>query len=737
MGITGLHGFLKSIQRPCNLKKFEGQTLGVDAYGWLHRGTISCAADLVLGKPTVKYVDFALGRVRMLQHFGITPYLVFDGGPLPSKEGTEIVRAARRAESKKLGEELLRRGQMTAAFQEFQKAVDVTPYMARVLIEELKKHGVQYVVAPYEADSQLVYLEKHGIINGIVSEDSDMLVFGAKRLISKLDKHGDCIELNRNDFAACRDISLIGWTDENFRHMCILSGCDYLPNIPRIGLKTAYRNLRRYKTVEKVVRMAQFDGSNRVPPGYLESFKRAELTFLHQRVFCPLAKKLVTLNPLTEADPEKDMPFIGANFEPDVAIGIACGDIDPITKEPIRLKQSYPERAVLVRTGRESLDLSTEKKPNREIREFFTPKRIPLAELDPNSLTPSPRQPLPLQATNRYNRRSLGVNPVSTPPSTRRNASSIPNTPVNRITERNSFLARASIITQPQAQKRQRLCSDAYEQRPTEKVTGSSSRFFTVSKGPDFLAREESLCKKFKSRKLAVFSDKDAVDISPTKRLETTIAEPVLSKEATPVTPITSEITASVAGSPLQVDPPKSRGLPTAKGLPTLADERTVDADSDPSLFGSVLEYNIQQHNLKLHERFAFNQSANNCNGVMKPLGIKPTQSSLGRTTPLQRLKHRALGRSKSMNSLQADRFHYDETRPWGNMSSQQQDEVPQRSRLVSHKGSEDMITPSSDRVEDEPDEEPEANDDSTADENKSFDSLDLNKYVFKPAKAT
>ncbi|KAK2873794.1 hypothetical protein FQN49_002074, partial [Arthroderma sp. PD_2] len=363
MGITGLHGLLKSIQKPCNVKKFAGQTLGVDGYGWLHRGTVACAYELALGKPTTKYVDFAMSRVRMLQHYGVTPYIVFDGGLLPSKEKTEASRAARREESKKLGEEHMRRGKTTEAYQEFQKAVDVTPYMARVLIEELKKHKIQYLVAPYEADPQLVYLEKQGVINGIISEDSDMLVFGAKRLLSKLDKNGDCIEINRGDFAACRDISLIGWTDENFRHMCILSGCDYLANIPKIGLKTAYRSIRKYKSVERVVKMIQFDGSNRVPPGYLESFKRAELTFLHQRLFCPTAKCLVMLNSLVDGGDGEDMPYIGAMLEPGIAIGIACGDIDPITKEPIKIRSSYPERERLVRTGRQSITSSSEKKP--------------------------------------------------------------------------------------------------------------------------------------------------------------------------------------------------------------------------------------------------------------------------------------------------------------------------------------------------------------------------------------
>lgn len=51
----GLLPLLKSIQKPCNLRKFAGQTIGVDAYGWLHRGTVACALALALDKPTTKY----------------------------------------------------------------------------------------------------------------------------------------------------------------------------------------------------------------------------------------------------------------------------------------------------------------------------------------------------------------------------------------------------------------------------------------------------------------------------------------------------------------------------------------------------------------------------------------------------------------------------------------------------------------------------------------------------------
>lgn len=191
--MTGLLPLLKSIHKPTHLRHFAGQTLGVDAYGWMHRGTVACAMELAEGKPTRRHIDFVMHRVRMLIHFGVKPYLVFDGDYLPSKAHTEKDRAARRKESRRVGLEMLRMGRPSQAQLELQKAVDVTPLMAREIIEELTKLDVEYVVAPYEADSQLAYLEKQGLIHGVLSEDSDLLVFGVTCLLTKLDQYGECI----------------------------------------------------------------------------------------------------------------------------------------------------------------------------------------------------------------------------------------------------------------------------------------------------------------------------------------------------------------------------------------------------------------------------------------------------------------------------------------------------------------------------------------------------------------
>ncbi|KAG9914461.1 PIN domain-like protein, partial [Aureobasidium melanogenum] len=450
--------------------------LAVDAYGWLHRGTIACAIDLAQGNPTRKWLDFVMHRVRMLQHFNVTPYLVFDGDYLPSKSGTEKERAARRRESKVKGLEYLRLGKPYQAQAELQKSIDVTPEMARQLIDELRKLNLPYIVAPYEADSQMVYLERCGLVHGIVSEDSDLLVFGAHCLLTKLDQYGECIMINRDDFTACREISLVGWSDADFRLMAILNGCDYLPGIEKMGLKTAYRMIRKHKTVDRIIRSAQFEGKIKVPPGYLEAFAGAEATFLYQWVYCPESRCLVNFTePASDVDLTQ-FPCIGKHVEAEVAAAVAAGDLHPHTKQPLcppkilrnAFQSSSRSRAQALQTP----DL----KKHKSIDSFFKPQRTPLAELDPNSFTPSPSQQRLLQRSPA----SWSAEPLRRPSLLSR-AASTAHAP--QLPQRSSPGVPRNTSGSP---KRQRLCSQgSYASplsTPLERVESGTSKFFKADK---------------------------------------------------------------------------------------------------------------------------------------------------------------------------------------------------------------------------------------------------------------
>jgi exonuclease 1 len=169
-------------------------------------------------------------------------------------------------------------------------------------MQALKAEKVAYVVAPYEADAQMAYLERVGLVDGILTEDSDLLVFGCQNVLLKLDTvESTVVSISRKDFASLAStsgggISLLGWSDVEFRTMAILSGCDYLASIPGVGLKTAWSLLRKHRTVENVVSALRMEGKKTVPKGYLQAFKLAEKVFLHQRVYDPIEKTLIHLS---------------------------------------------------------------------------------------------------------------------------------------------------------------------------------------------------------------------------------------------------------------------------------------------------------------------------------------------------------------------------------------------------------------------------------------------------------
>lgn len=615
----------------------------------------------------------------MLQYFKVTPYLVFDGDDLPSKSGTETHRHRRREESKVLATELERKGKTREAFHEFTKAVDVTPYMARQLIEELKKMNVQYLVAPYEADAQLVYLEREGIIDGIMSEDSDMLAFGAKKLVSKLDQHGECVVINRADFAACTDVSLVGWTDADFRRMCILSGCDYLPNITRLGLKTAYRCIRKYRDVERALRMLQFEGQHQVPPDYLQNFKQAELTFIYQRVFCPKAGRLVTLTQPESDVVLEELTFIGDDMDPETAVGVASGDLHPTTKDPIILQplaSSKPSGSI---DRRQTLGSEAELKPNKPISSFFTPKRTPLAELDPNSLTPSPSQQqlLHRHANNSWEARPAPFRPSavgSAPSGTSGRVSS----PLVRSADRTSFLAHAARLSSFQPSKRPRLCSETEQSLPSR--PDCRSRFFASNAdGASPTGQKAMRNKKPRKSSLSVYSDEVAEDIM------SQIPDP---GETVPDAGDTATVPcrSSDQESKQQADPrhpvntrngerdePRDEG-----GRTSTMTEKSVGVESDRKTFHKVLDHHIERQNSALLSKYTFqpedNRESTKTGGLdgksshvhngpaLKSMGSTPNlerkpaaRNSPGqRLTPLQRLGRSALSRSKSLNALAA-----------------------------------------------------------------------------------
>ncbi|XP_051042330.1 exonuclease 1 [Phodopus roborovskii] len=338
MGIQGLLQFIKEASEPINVKKYKGQTVAVDTYCWLHKGAISCAEKLAKGEPTDKYVGFCMKFVNMLLSHGVKPILVFDGCTLPSKKEVERSRRERRQSNLLKGKQLLREGKVSEARECFTRSVNITHAMAHKVIKAARALGVDCLVAPYEADAQLAYLNKAGIVQAVITEDSDLLAFGCKKVILKMDQFGNGLEVDQARLGMCKQLGDV-FTEEKFRYMCILSGCDYLSSLRGIGLAKACKVLKLannpdiVKVIKKIGHYLKMNIT--VPEDYVTGFIRANNTFLYQLVFDPIQRKLVPLNTYGDDINPETLSYAGRYVDDSIALQIALGNKDIDTFEQI------------------------------------------------------------------------------------------------------------------------------------------------------------------------------------------------------------------------------------------------------------------------------------------------------------------------------------------------------------------------------------------------------------------
>uniref|UniRef100_A0A7I4FUQ6 XPG N-terminal domain-containing protein n=1 Tax=Physcomitrium patens TaxID=3218 RepID=A0A7I4FUQ6_PHYPA len=285
MGIQGLLPTLKSIMHPRHAQEYAGKRAAIDTYSWLHKAVLSCSRDLCHGRHNDKYIDYCMRRVQMLRYYGVQPVLVFDGGSLPMKSDQEIKRARSRKENLERALEYERLGNHSAAYECYQRAVDITPAIAFRLIQ----------------------------------------------IFFKMDKHGQGVGFQISDITANKDIDLSDFTKQMILEMCIMSGCDYLPSLPGIGVKRSHGLIKRFRTYQKALKHLEAKGVL-IDPQYEQGFHRAILTFRHHRVYDPVKKEMVHLTGVP-SELDTNLDFLGPHLPQTTATAIARGEVDPTTFE--------------------------------------------------------------------------------------------------------------------------------------------------------------------------------------------------------------------------------------------------------------------------------------------------------------------------------------------------------------------------------------------------------------------
>lgn len=166
------------------------------------------------------------------------------------------------------------------------RAMEITFDFYIAVIAKLIEQGIAYLIAPYEADAQLAFLSRNGLVDFVIATDGDMLPYGCERMFYSMNCDGVGKYIDRSKVFTNKEIGLTGFTEEMFISMCVLAKCDYLDNIPRVGIKTALEAARQGKTIDGI--FAYLERRFVIPEGYRAGFQKAINTFHHQVVFDPV-----------------------------------------------------------------------------------------------------------------------------------------------------------------------------------------------------------------------------------------------------------------------------------------------------------------------------------------------------------------------------------------------------------------------------------------------------------------
>ncbi|CAB4024630.1 exonuclease 1 [Paramuricea clavata] len=155
MGINTLLPFLKDVTVKVNIESLNGQSAAVDASCWIHRALSTRykqnGNDSRLQGILELYID-------ILQRSGIKPFIVFDGLPLLAKEKKQNKARTKAAEH-------MQKGETSAANKLLVGSAQIAYAMTTTFIRLCRYKNIDYIVAPYEADSQIAFLTRNGHVD--------------------------------------------------------------------------------------------------------------------------------------------------------------------------------------------------------------------------------------------------------------------------------------------------------------------------------------------------------------------------------------------------------------------------------------------------------------------------------------------------------------------------------------------------------------------------------------------
>lgn len=222
MGVKTLWSVLSGTGEMIDLRELQGCTVAIDLAGWIVQNNTCKAMSGTVARPHLRNLFF---RLAAIVNLNIKPIFVLDGNAPDLKK--ETLEARKKAETQ---------SQATVEVKNFSRArLKGLMGECKALLDSL---GISSVKAEGEAESLCAKLNAEGIVDAVISDDSDAFCYGAKVLLRNFSistGNGACVEkytIEKVDQSLKLDRNRLIF-------MAILLGCDFCPSgVPGVGKET-------------------------------------------------------------------------------------------------------------------------------------------------------------------------------------------------------------------------------------------------------------------------------------------------------------------------------------------------------------------------------------------------------------------------------------------------------------------------------------------------------------------
>ena len=342
MGVPNLFKYCKFEE--VDLKDYPYKKVGIDMYVILHKFVMDIQiAKQLVDNPCDYIMEYYEQIRRYLNGFiqlGYELYLVYDGNKMRYKI-TEEDRAQNRLKA------FLAENWIGAVEIVPQQMYNFQHYLIQhPILRDEQPVNIPYVVAPFEADAQLAYLYKEGLIESVLTNDSDLIIYGVKHILmirQQVIMRYDYMGIEKGEKIECinqidlRKLWLFGY----------LIGCDYFKGVPKIGIVKAFKIVNELQLIEignlidweeiykKLNKNADFIKAIKSKEGidYNFNYSKVRMVYTTQYVIDPRTNELRNL--LGDKIKEEDRTRFGIVYSVE---DVSKGEMNPINGETFKIQ---------------------------------------------------------------------------------------------------------------------------------------------------------------------------------------------------------------------------------------------------------------------------------------------------------------------------------------------------------------------------------------------------------------